>query len=71
MNFIEAYKKVESGEAGGIRRKGKPSHVGSSGKVWLDPYWLIGHCTHAFLNYMCIKPHLTPEDIIAEDWEVR
>jgi hypothetical protein len=72
MNFMEAYKLVYEEKAFAVRRAGKPSHVGSSGDGYVDAYYLLRCCNSACL-YMheCHAIHLTLEDILANDWEVK
>jgi hypothetical protein len=69
MNFIEAIRTEKP-----LRRKGKPSHVGSSGTGWVDPWCFLG-CHSAAISaaygVKCPVPHLSLEDVLADDWEVQ
>lgn len=54
-----------------IRRKNKPSHVGSHGNGWVDIEILLGTSNREtpfiYLSSLC----LTKEDILADDWEAK
>lgn len=73
MTLIEAYKLVYEEKAFAVRRRNKPSHVGSSGAGYVDAHYLLHSCCNrtGLMSWQCAGIHLTPEDIIAEDWEVK
>lgn len=71
MTIIDAYKLVESGDAFAVRRKNKPSHVGSNGEGWVDAYYLLNNPGEYNPWNIHKIVYLTPEDIIADDWEVK
>lgn len=67
MNFIE----VMSSNGWAIRRKDKASHVGSGGNGWVDKFYFLSCCAGNAGCYgiPCGKPHLSVEDVLANDWE--
>jgi hypothetical protein len=73
MTFTEAYKLVHEEKAFAVRRKSKPSHKGSDGNGYVDAYYLLHGCCNrtGLMGWECSGTYLTPEDIIAEDWEVK
>lgn len=71
MTFIEAYKLISEEKAFVIRRKSKPSHCGSSGNGYIDAHYLLHCCNSVRWPGDCNAIHLTLEDIIANDWEVK
>lgn len=67
MNFLEAWLKARYA----VRRKDKPSHVGSHGTGWVDKYYILGRCCmeSRFYDIPCPCPHLAEDDLKADDWE--
>ncbi len=57
-----------------VRRKDKPSHVGSNGDGWVHIDMLLGQCWASSApnrldayNFLALQK----EDLLADDWEVR